>query len=132
MSLMLCDRKPHALVVDVDESGQRLQCIANRGLFAHDQRHRSEIGKRAAVGHHQAELLGAGLAGGRLQQAADRGDRYPHVRALEALQRQADLAQHGAGIEPYGARDVGIMGEGRTADQDCSWRVCARVSRNVQ
>jgi hypothetical protein len=117
--LVPLDRQPHSLVVDVDEAGQRLQRVADRCLLAHDQRHRAEIGKRAAISQQQADFLDAGIGGGSLEQAANRGDRYPHVRTVKALQRQADLAQHDAWVEPDGARDIRIVREGCAAYQYC-------------
>ena len=68
-------------MVDVDEPRQRFDRIADRRLFAHDQRHRSEIREAAAIGHTQAEFIDAGGGSGSFQQAADAGDRDAQIRA---------------------------------------------------
>ena len=104
-------------MMDVDEAAERLQRVADRRLLAHDQRHRAEIGQRAALGHQKAELLDAGDGGGRLQQPAQASHGDSQVGTFETFQRQADLAHHRPRIEAYRLGNRGIVRKSCAADQ---------------
>ena len=111
------DRKPHPLVVDVDETGERLQRVADRGLLARHQRHRAEIGERAAFGHQEAEFLDAGRGGRSLQQPPQAGGRDAQVGAFEGFQRQAHLAHHRPGVDAHRLGNLRIVRKSCAADQ---------------
>ncbi|MET3153802.1 hypothetical protein ABIF34_000827 [Bradyrhizobium japonicum] len=58
--LVACNVKPHAVMMDMDETRKRLDRFADGRLFAHDQADRAEVGQAAAFGEAQAEIFGAG------------------------------------------------------------------------
>ena len=73
--------------MNMEVAGEGLERFADGGLFADDQRQRSEIGKHAVVGHAQPELLYARFPGGKLEQLADADDGNAHVGAVKAAWR---------------------------------------------
>ena len=121
-SSSLLDLQAHAFMVDMDKARQCLDRSPDGGLFAHDQRNRSEVGQAAAIGHAQAEFIDAGGRGGSFQQAADAGDRDAQIRAVRGNSTGSlTLRSIRTRIEPDRSGRPPHNASGRRCESDRSW-----------
>jgi hypothetical protein len=96
---------------------QRLNGFTNRWLFANNQPYWAQIGQNAPLGKPQPKVIDSRHPCRGLQQPSNGTCRNLEVRISQACSRERDLVEHPIRIDPDGARDFNVVGQGCAASE---------------